>query len=114
MLKKSFLMLSAAVTLGIGLVAPTAALAQLGPPPGPPPALAGPPPGLGAGGPPPGFGGAQVGQFAGGPPRGPAGPVSRDVPGGQPRLGAANGLRGFDRAGHPILAASRVAPRVTA
>lgn len=47
--------------LGAAVAAPNAALAQFGPSPGPPPALAGPPPGLGAGGPPPGLG-------AGGPP----------------------------------------------
>ena len=37
--------LSASVLLGASIVAPSAALAQLpGPPPGPPPMLAGPPP----------------------------------------------------------------------
>jgi len=61
MSKKNLLMLSLSVMFGAALVAPSAALAQFGPPPGPPPALAGPPPGLGAGGPPPGLG-------AGGPP----------------------------------------------
>ena len=63
MLKKNLLMLAASVMFGAALVAPSAALAQFGPPPGPPPVLAGPPPGLGAGGPPRGLG-------AGGPPLG--------------------------------------------
>ena len=63
MSKKTLLMLSASVMFGAALVAPSAALAQFGPPPGPPPGLAGPPPGFGAGGPPPGLG-------AGGPPLG--------------------------------------------
>ena len=58
---KTVLTLSASVLLGAAIAAPNAALAQFGPPPGPPPMLAGPPPGLGAGGPPPGLG-------AGGPP----------------------------------------------
>ena len=53
---KTLLTLSASVLLGAALAAPNAALAQFGPPPGPPPMLAGPPPGLGAGGPPPGLG----------------------------------------------------------
>ena len=52
---KTLLTLSASVLLGAAIAAPTAALAQFGPPPGPPPTLAGPPPGLGAGGPPPGL-----------------------------------------------------------
>jgi hypothetical protein len=55
MSNKTILMLSGTVILGTALVAPTVALAQFGPPPGPPPMLAGPPPGLGAGGPPPGL-----------------------------------------------------------
>ena len=49
---------------------PTTALAQFGPPPGPPPGLGGPPPGLG--GPPPGLGGPPPG--IGGPPPGLGGP----------------------------------------
>jgi len=61
MLRKTLLTLSVSVLLGAAVAAPNAALAQFGPPPGPPPALAGPPPGLGAGGLPPGLG-------AGGPP----------------------------------------------
>ena len=63
MLRKTLLSLFASVLLGAAVAAPNAALAQFGPPPGPPPALAGPPPGLGAGGPPLGLG-------AGGPPLG--------------------------------------------
>ena len=55
MLRKTLLTLSASVSLGAAVAAPNAALAQFGPPPGPPPALAGPPPGLGAGSPPPGL-----------------------------------------------------------
>ena len=55
MLRKTLLTLSASVLLGAAVAAPNAALAQFGPPPGPPPALAGPPPGLGAGSPPPGL-----------------------------------------------------------
>jgi hypothetical protein len=45
MLKRTLLTLFASVMLGAA-AAPSAALAQFGPPPGPPPALAGPPPGL--------------------------------------------------------------------
>jgi hypothetical protein len=68
---------------GAALVAPSAALAQFGPPPGPPPALAGPPPGFAPSGPPPGLG-------AGGPPLGrPDAPVTglapRDLVGAPPR-----------------------------
>ena len=73
-------MLSASVMFGVTLVAPSAALAQFGPPPGPPPALAGPPPGFGAGGPPPGLG-------AGGPPLGGArGALPRDIAGAPPHF----------------------------
>ena len=89
---KALLTLSASVLLSAAAFSPSAALAQLpGPPPGPPPMLAGPPPGLGAGGPPPGLaggpplGGPPAGLAAGLPPRGPA--------------GGAAGLRGLDR-GH--------------
>jgi hypothetical protein len=106
MLKKTLLTLSASVMLGAAVAAPNAALAQFGPPPGPPPALAGPPPGLGAGGPPPGlgaggppFGGPPAGPVAGLPPRGPAGAPPRDIAGGSPRLDGAAGLRGLDRGG---------------
>ena len=42
MLKKNLLMLSVSVMFAVALVAPSAALAQFGPPPGPPPAFAGP------------------------------------------------------------------------
>jgi hypothetical protein len=96
MLKKNLLMLSASVILGAALVAPSAALAQFGPLPGPPPALAGPPPGFGAGGPPPGLG-------AGGPPPGGApGAPPRDIAGAPPhfsRLEGAAGPHGLDRGG---------------
>ena len=71
---KAFLTLFASVLLGAAAFEPFAALAQLpGPPPGSPPMLAGPPPGLGAGGPPPGLaggpplGGPPAGLAAGGP-----------------------------------------------
>jgi hypothetical protein len=43
MLKKNLLMLSVSAMFAGALIAPSAALAQFGPPPGPPPALAGPP-----------------------------------------------------------------------
>ena len=97
--------LSASVLLGGSVAAPNAALAQLGPPPGPPPMLAGPPPGLGAGGPPPGLaggpplGGPPTGSVTGLPPRGPAGAPPRDIAGGPPRLDGAGGLHGLDRGG---------------
>jgi hypothetical protein len=89
------------------IAAPGTALAQFAPPLGPPPALAGPPPGLGAGGPPPGLGvggtpfrGPPAGP-AGFPGRGPAGPAPRDLAGGPPRLGSAEGPQGIDRGGRP-------------
>jgi hypothetical protein len=92
MFKKNLLMLSASVILGAALVAPSAALAQFGPPPG----LAGPPPGFGAGGPPPGLG-------AGGPPPGGApGAPPRDIAGAPPhfsRLDGAAGPHGLGRGG---------------
>ena len=105
MSKNTLLTLSATAMLGAALLAPTAALAQFGPPLGPPPAFPGPPPGLGAGGPPPGL-------DAGGPALGrpPAGPVAgftsggpgappRDIAGGRPRLDGVGGLHGVDRGG---------------
>jgi hypothetical protein len=92
MLKKTLLTLSASVMLGAAVAAPNAALAQIGLPPGPPPALAGPPPGLGAAGPPPGLAG-PVGL----PPRGPAGAYPRDIAGGRPRFDSVAGPRGLDR-----------------
>ena len=102
---KTLLTLSASVLLGTVVAAPGAAFAQFGPPPGPPPMLAGPPPGLGAGGPPPGLaggpplGGPPAGLAAGLPPRGLAGVPPRDIAGGAPRFDAAGGLRGLDRGG---------------
>ena len=98
---KAFLTLFASVLLGAAAFEPFAALAQLpGPPPGPPPMLAGPPPGLGAGGPPPRppLGGPAAGLAAGLPPRRPAGVPPRDIA-GAPRLDGAAGLRGLDRGG---------------
>jgi hypothetical protein len=98
MSKKNLLMLSLSVMFGAALVAPSAALAQFGPPPGPPPALAGPPPGFGAGGPPPGLGagGPALGVAPGAPPH--------DIAGGPPhfsRLDGAVGPHGLDRGGPP-------------
>ena len=95
MLKKNLLMLSASVMFGVALLAPSAALAQFGPPPGPPPGLAGPPPGFGAGGPPPGLGGGPaLGAAPGAPPRELAG-----APPHFSRLDGAAGPRGLDRGG---------------
>ena len=93
MSRKTLLTLSASVMLGAAVIAPNAAFAQFGPPPGPPPGLGagGPPPGLGAGGPP-------AGHFAG-LPRGPAGAPPRAIAGGPSRLGGAGGLHGLDRGG---------------
>lgn len=106
MLKKTLLTLSASAMLGATVAAPNAALAQFGPPPGPPPMFAGPPPGLGAGGPPPGLGvvspplgGPPAGPVAGLPPRGPGGAPPRDIAGGPPHLDGAGGLHGLDRGG---------------
>jgi hypothetical protein len=85
MSKTTLLMLSATAMFGATLVAPSAALAQFGPPPGPPPALAGPPPGFGAGGPP-------LDRAPGAPPR--------DIGGAPPhfsRLDGAAGPHGLDR-----------------
>jgi hypothetical protein len=96
MLKKNLLMLFVTAMFGASLVAPSAALAQFGPPPGPPPAFAGPPPGFGAGGPPPGLGaaGPALGGTPGAPPR--------DIAGAPPyfsRLDGTAGPRGLDRGG---------------
>jgi hypothetical protein len=104
MSRKTLLTLAGSALLGVIIAAPNAALAQFGPPPGHPPMLAGPPPGLGAGGPPPGLGagpvgGPPAGPIAGLPSRGPAGVPSRDIAGGVPRLDGAAGLRGLDRGG---------------
>ena len=96
MSKMNLLMLSVSVMFGAALVAPSAALAQFGPPPGPPPGLAGPPPGFGAGGPPPGLGagGPPLGGAPGGPPRELAG-----APLHFSRLDGPAGLHGLDRGG---------------
>jgi hypothetical protein len=96
MSKRNLLMLSLSLMFGAALVAPSAALAQFGPAPGPPPALAGPPPGFGAGGPPPGLGagGPALGVAPGAPPH--------DIAGAPPhfsRLDAAAGPHGLDRGG---------------
>jgi hypothetical protein len=97
MSEKNLLKLSVSVMFGAALLAPSTALAQFGPPPGPPPGLAGPPPGFDAGGPPPGLGAA-------GPPPGgaPGGAPLRDIAGAPPhfsRLDGAAGPRGLDRGG---------------
>jgi hypothetical protein len=106
MLRRTLLTLSASVLLGTAVATPNAALAQFGPLPGPPPALAGPPPGLGAGGPPPGLGaggpplgGPPAGPVAGLPPHGLAAAPPRAIPGGPPRLDRVGGLPGLDRGG---------------
>jgi hypothetical protein len=98
MLKNNLLMLSVSVMFGVAIVAPSAALAQFGPPPGPPPALAGPPPGFGAGSPPPGLraGGPALGGTPGVPPRGIAGAPPRFS-----RPDGAAGPRSLDRGGQP-------------
>jgi hypothetical protein len=110
MSRKTLLILSASVLLGAAIAAPNAALAQFGPPPGPPPMLAGPPPGLGAGGPPPGLGvggpplgGPSAGPVAGLPPRAGAGAPPREIAGGPPRLDGAGGLHGPERGGQANL-----------
>ena len=108
MSKKTLLMLSAAAMFGAALVTPSAVFAQFGPPPGPPPALAGPPPGfatdglppLGAGSPPPGR--VPDAPVAGLAPGDPVGAPPRDIAGGRPHLShldGAAGLRGLDRGG---------------
>src|SRR5260370_25843460 len=101
MLSRILLTLSVTVILGTAVVAPKAALAQFGHPPGPPPALSGPPPGLGAGGPSPG-GPPAAPAFAGVPPRGPSGAAPRDIAGAPPHfshLDGAAGPHGLDRGG---------------
>jgi hypothetical protein len=104
MSRKTLLTLAASALLGVVIAAPNAALAQFGPPPGPPPMLAGPPPGLGAGGPPPGLGagpvgGPPAGPIAGLPSHGPVAAPQRDIASGPPRLEGAGGLHGLDRGG---------------
>ncbi len=103
MLQKTLPALLAGLMLG-SVAASNAALAQLGPPPGRPPMLAGPPPGFA--GPPPGPGGPRPGIGAGGPApgpignppvRGPAGIPPRDLAGGPHRLDG--DARGLDRGG---------------
>jgi hypothetical protein len=100
---KHLFAVSATVLVAAIFGAPNAALAQLGPPPGPPPMLAGPPPGLGAGAPPPGF---TAGLPPGGPgsalpglsPNKPLGATPRDFAGGPPRMARLDAeLRGLDR-----------------
>jgi hypothetical protein len=108
MSRKTLLALSASALLGVVIAAPNPALAQFGPPPAPPPMLAGPPPGLGAGGPPPGLGagpagGPSAGPVAGLPPRGSAGAPPRDIAGGPPRLDGAGGWHGLGRGGQANL-----------
>jgi hypothetical protein len=93
MFRKTLLIASVSAVLGMGAMMPTAALAQFGPPPGPPPGLGGPPPGLG--GPPPGIGGPPpgLGGPSGGPPH--AGPGGSPRPGGNaPRFSGGRGFEG--------------------
>src|SRR6266849_8637657 len=106
MSRKTLVTLSASMLLSAAIAAPTAALAQFGAPPGPPPMLAGPPPVLGAGGPPPGLGaggpplgGPSAGPVAGLPPRGGAGAPPREFAGGPRRLDGPGGLHGLERGG---------------
>lgn len=89
---KPVVILAASVLLGAIVGAPNVALAQFGPPPGPPPMLAGPPPGLGAGGPLPALtGGPRLpAPPAAYPPGGPVGGAPRDFAGGPPRLDRAD------------------------
>jgi hypothetical protein len=110
MSRKPLLTLSASILLGAVIAAPNTALAQFGPPPGPPPMLAGPPPGLGAGGLPPGpgvggppLGGPSAGPVAGLPPRAGAGAPPRDIAGGPPRVDGAGGLHGLEHGGQANL-----------
>jgi hypothetical protein len=132
MSKTTLLMLSATAMFGATLVAPNAVLAQF--PPGPPPMLAGPPPGLGAGGPPPGLGvgspplgGPQAGSVAGLPPRAGATPREMSV---FRSVAARTDLRAIlpmvaiwtaqpdctvsIAADRPVFVASKLAPRLTA
>lgn len=94
---KTLLIISAGVLLGAAIAAPNAAWAQFGPLPGPPPMLAGPPPGLAIGSLP--FGGRPARPVAGLPPRGGAGAPPREIAGTPPRLDRAGGLHGFERGG---------------
>ena len=90
MLRKTLLIASVSALLGTAAMMPTAALAQFGPPPGPPPGLGGPPPGLG--GPPPGLGGPPPG--IGGPPPGIGGhPPGLGGPSGSPPHAGLGGPR---------------------
>jgi hypothetical protein len=79
--------LATSVLLGAIVGAPNVALAQFGLPPGPPPMLAGPPPGLGARGPLPALtGGPRLpAPPAAYPSGGPVGAAPRDFAGGPPR-----------------------------
>ena len=100
MFRKALLTASMSAVLGMAAMMPTTALAQFGPPPGPPPGLGGPPPSLG--GPPPGLGGPPPG--IGGPPPGLGGPsgglphaglVGPPRPGGDaPRFSGGRGFEG--------------------
>ena len=85
---KPVVILAASVLLGTILCAPDVALAQFGPPPGPPPMLAGPPPGLGADAPPPALtGGPRLPATAPAyPSGGPVGAAPRNFAGGPPRF----------------------------
>jgi hypothetical protein len=97
--RKTLVTASVSAMLGMAAIVPTAAVAQFGPPPGPPPGIGGPPPGLagpppGLGGPPPGLAGPPPGLVGhaglGGPP---GGPPQAGI--GGPRLGAGGGAPRF-------------------
>jgi hypothetical protein len=98
MFRKALLTASMSAVLGMAAMIPTTALAQFGPPPGPPPGLGGPPPGIG--GPPPGLGGPP--GIGGHPPGfgGPSGGPPHAGLGGPPRHGGDaprfSGGRGFE------------------
>jgi hypothetical protein len=120
-MSRKTLLTSASVLLGAVIAAPNAALAQFGPPPGPPPLLAGPPPGLGAGGPPPGLGvggaplgGPSAGPVAGLPPRGARAHLRATSPVFRLVSMVLADCMVSSVAARPIFAASKVAPRATA
>jgi len=92
---KPIVVLSASVLFGAIVGAPNVALAQFGPPPGPPPMLAGAPPAL-AGGPP--LAGFPAGAIRSFPPGGPLGAAPRQFAGGPAgRLDTVGRLNGLGR-----------------
>jgi hypothetical protein len=100
--RKTLVIASVSAMLGMTAIVPTAAVAQFGPPPGPPPGIGGPPPGLA--GPPPGLGGQPPGLAGppsglGGHPPGLGGPAGGPPQAGigGPRLGTGGGAPRFSR-----------------